>query len=120
MRRLVAALILLFALGSTQPARAQSTDRPLPVVEFHTGWTGFADDATIDHAAFGGTGRFYLSPRVSVGPEITYLRGPRTDRDLMVTGNVTFDLLRPRAGRQPRVSPFLIAGAGIERHSERF
>jgi hypothetical protein len=109
---------LIVALGLSAPAFAQS--RPAASAEIQTGWAGFVDDAMIDHAAFGGAARVYLTPRLAVGPEVAYLRGPRSDRDLMVTGNLTFDILGPRSGRPRRVTPFLTAGGGFERHSERF
>ena len=112
------ALAFFLALGSTAPALAQSG--PSPQAEFQTGWAGFVDDAMIDHAAFGGAARVYLTPRVAVGPEVAYLRGPGGDRDWMVTGNLTYDLVGPRNGRPPRATPFLTVGGGYERHSDRF
>src|SRR5262245_12139098 len=71
-----------------------------PVAEFAVGHAAFADDATIHHVTFGGSLRWYLTPRLSAGPELVYLRGPGSDRDLTLTGNVTFDLLSPRPGRR--------------------
>jgi hypothetical protein len=88
-------------------------------VEFLAGYAGFVDDATIDHSVFGGAGRVYLTPRISVGPEITYMRGPDLDRDWFFLGNLVWDIRHPRAGRPPRLSPFLIAGGGFSIHSER-
>ena len=79
--------------------------RPPAAIEFLAGHAGFADDATIEHSVFGGAGRVYVTPRLSVGPEITYMRGPREDRDWFFLGNLTFDILRPRAGRPRTVSP---------------
>jgi len=111
-------VLACLALGMAAPAIAQSL--PAPHAEIQTGWVGFVDEATIDHAAFGGAARVYLTPRVAVGPEVGYLRGPGSDRDLMVTGNLTFDILGPRFGRPPRVTPFLTVGGGYERHSDRF
>jgi hypothetical protein len=111
-------LAFILALASTAPAFAQP--RPSASAEIQTGWVGFVDDAMIDHAAFAGAARAYLTPRVAVGPEIAYLRGPGSDRDLMVTGNLTFDVVGPRNGRPRRATPFLTVGGGVERHSERF
>src|SRR5262245_56067348 len=90
----------------------------LAVAEFSVGDAVFADDAAIHHAALGGSLRWYVLPRLSLGPEFVYMRGPGTDRDLMATGNVTFDLLAPRAGR--RWTPFVVAGAGLFHHREQF
>jgi hypothetical protein len=87
-------------------------------MEFTAGYAGFADDGTINHGVFGGAIRFHLSPRVSVGPELAYMIGPGDDRDLFFTGNLTFDVLAPRPAR--RVTPFLVIGGGLFRHSDRF
>jgi len=88
-------------------------------VEIFAGHAGFADDATIEHSVFGGAGRIYLTPRISIGPEITYMRGPGDDRDWFFLGNFIYDFRSPRSGRPPLVSPFVIAGAGFFTHSDR-
>jgi hypothetical protein len=62
----------------------------------------------------------YLTPRVAIGPEVVYMRGPGSDRDLFLTGNLTFDVLPPRAGRPRRATPFLVAGGGFFQHRDRF
>jgi hypothetical protein len=112
------ALALVLTAGN---AFAQSTDiRPAPAVEFLVGYAGFVDDATIDHTIVGAAGRVYLTPRVAVGPEFVYMRGPGSDRDLFLTGNLTFDVLPARNGRPRRVTPFLVAGGGFFQHSDRF
>ena len=115
MTRLPAVAFALFAVQA-EPARAQQTsERPPPVVEIIGGYAGFVDDATIDHGVIGGSVRIYLSPRLSVGPEIVYMRGPADDRDLFFTGTLTFDVLSPRPDRH--VVPFLVAGGGFFRGS---
>lgn len=116
--RVVLGLALAAALIGASPANAQSI-RPPASIEIFAGHAGFADDSTIEHAVFGGAGRVYLTPRISVGPEITYMRGPGDDRDWFFLGNVVFDVRRPASGRLPRVSPFVIAGAGFFTHSDR-
>src|SRR5689334_23637562 len=86
---------LVFARGAlAQPA-------PAPSLEATVGHAGFVDDATISHLVVGGQARWPVTPRLSIGPEITYMKGPGSDRDLFVTGNVTWDLVTqgvPRAG----------------------
>jgi hypothetical protein len=116
------AALLFLALSLTPwSAFAQSTDlRAAPAVEFLAGYAGFVDDATIDHAIFGAAGRVYLTPRLAVGPEFVYMRGPGEDRDLYLTGNLTFDVLPPRDGVPRRVTPFLVAGGGFFQHSDGF
>jgi hypothetical protein len=115
-----AGLAVAVAVTIVAPAAAQPASRPPAAVEFLAGYAGFADDATIDHSVFGGAGRVYLTPRLAVGPEVVYMRGPGFDRDLFLTGNVTFDLLRPRVARPPRVSPFVVAGGGFSVYKNRF
>ena len=62
--------------------------------------------------------RLYLSPRVSIGPELTYVHDPGGERSLFLTGNVSIDLLRSRGGRPERVVPFVVAGGGFFRHTD--
>jgi len=119
-RAVVLAVGLLLAASAPALAQATTSRLPVPSAEFLAGYAGFVDNATIDHGVFGGAARVYLTPRIAIGPELVYLRGPGSDRDLILTGNVTFDLLPPTGGRPARVSPFVVAGAGLFRHSEQF
>ncbi|HEU4686849.1 MAG TPA: hypothetical protein VFS23_00735 [Vicinamibacterales bacterium] len=115
------ALLTFFLALTAASAFAQSSDqRPAPAIEFLAGYAGFVDDATIDHAIYGAAGRVYLTPRLAVGPELVYMVGPDSDRDLFLTGNVTFDLLPPQQGRPRRVTPFIVGGGGFFQHSDRF
>jgi hypothetical protein len=107
-------LLLMCALLAAPRAASSQT-----VVDVGAGWAGFVDDAMIHHAVIGGGVRAPLTPRVSVGPEIVYMRGPGDDRDLFFTGNLTFDLLGGPPGTPPMVTPFLTAGAGVFRHRDR-
>lgn len=112
---LFAAFLLVPGLATAQAARTG----PAGAAEFTAGWAGFVDDAMINHGVAGGAARVYVTPWLSVGPEVVYMRGPRADRDLFVTGNVTIDLRGDRGGTA-RVIPFVVAGAGLMRHSDRF
>ena len=91
-----------------------------PAVELTGGYAGFVDDATIDHGVFGGAARWQVTPRLGIGPEVTYMIGPRFDRDLFVTGNVTWDLAKAAPPRAGRVVPYVLGGAGFTRHFDRF
>ena len=62
--------------------------------------------------------RLYLAP-VSVGPELVYIHGDNHSH-LMVTGNVTWDLLAPTNGRPPAITPFLVVGGGCFQTRETF
>jgi Outer membrane protein beta-barrel domain len=108
------------ALATVFAAPAAAQDRPAPAVDVSTGWAGFVDDATIHHWVFGGGARFYVTPRLSIGPELVYMIGPDDDRDLIVTGNVIFDFLKPSGGRPRRVTPYVLGGGGFFQHRDRF
>jgi hypothetical protein len=98
---------------------AAAQDRPGPAAEFAAGWVGFADDGIVSESLIGGAARWYVLPRISLGPEVVYIHG-NNHSHLMVTGNVTWDIVGPIEGHPPRVTPFLIAGAGLFRTHETF
>ena len=113
--------LVMFAIASmlslAQTASAQS--RPSPAVEFAAGAFLFPDDALVTETLFGGSGRIYLSPRISIGPEVAFGDGTNR-RHLMLTGNITFDLLPPSQGSPRRITPFVVIGAGLFRTTEDF
>jgi hypothetical protein len=104
------------------PAAAQQPrSDPNVTTEFIGGYAGFVDESLIDHGVVATTTRYRLSEKISLGPELVYMVGPGHDRDLFLTGNVTFDFLTRRIGaRRGSVNPFLVVGAGFMRHSTRF
>src|SRR5690606_25043396 len=91
----VCLILVLLLLPSTEAAAQSNAPLPAPAFEITGGYAGFLDDDTVDHGLVGGALRVHLLPRVSIGPEIQYMIGPRSDRDLIVTGNVTLDVLPP-------------------------
>ena len=99
-------LSLLFAA----PAAAQ--DRPSPILEAAGGYAGFIDESMINHAIAGASARAYVTRRIAIGPEVTFMRGPGVDRDWFLTGNATIDLRTDR-DRRPRVVPYIVASAGV-------
>ena len=111
----MAAFALLWPLGHS--ARAQ--DLPSPVVEFSAGWVGFADDGIVSETLVGAAGRWYLRPRISVGPEVVYIRGDNHSH-LMITGNMTWDVIAPTSGRPAAITPFVVVGAGLFQTRETF
>jgi hypothetical protein len=110
-----ALLPLLLTLAPAAHAQDAPARRPPPPTEVRvqTGWAAFVDDALLDHAVVGSSVRVYLTPRLSVEPELTWMRGPGDDRDLVLLGNLTFDIIR----RPARVSPYLTIGGGLLRHT---
>lgn len=115
MRILVAAWVLLTPLAQTVLAQ----QRPAPVIEVAAGQLLFADDGVVREPFFGGAARVYLTPRMSVGPEVAFISGEQHSH-FMLTGNLTCDLLSPMNGLPRQVTPFLVAGGGLFRTSESF
>jgi hypothetical protein len=117
--RLAKVAIVAFALlASPMADLAVAQDRPGPEAELAAGWVGFADDGIVSESLVGGAARWYLLPRGSVGPELVYIHGSNHSH-LVVTGNVTWDLLAP-TNRPHRVTPFLVAGGGVFQTREHF
>ena len=108
-------LLLGFTAATAHAQSGRSTS-----MEATLGHAAFLDEDPIEHSLFGGSVRFALTPRVSVGPEVVYMIGPGHDRDVFVTGNLWFDLLGANGGSPRRVTPYLIAGGGLMRHRNEF
>jgi hypothetical protein len=121
-RRLTQLALAIGVVLSAGQAMAQDAPapRPAPAVEGSLGWAGFGDEGIIHHTLLGGGARYYVSRRFSLGPELQFMIGPDSDRDLVVTGNVVFDLLGPTAARPRRTTPYLVVGGGLFRHSSRY
>jgi hypothetical protein len=112
------AVIALAAVAASAARPAAAQDRPSPAVEFAGGVLEFPDDSMVTEGFAGGAVRFYILPRISIGPEFAYVRGERHSHQ-MFTGNVTFDLVRPNGPAQP-FTPFAVVGGGLFRTRERF
>ncbi len=110
MRRCGWLFVLVVLFGVPRWAGAQVVSE----AEVAGGGAWFLDDSAIGHSLVGGSVRWWVTPRLAIGPEFTYWRGPGSDRDQTLTGNVTY------AFRTSGVTPFVVAGAGIFRHSQRF
>ena len=114
------AVVLALLMGGclVLAGRAWAQDPRAVALELSGGHAAFVDEGAIHHAVLGGAARWQLTPRVGIGPELVYMVGPGDDRDLFVTGNVTWDFVtRPRRSRT--VIPYVVAGAGLFRHSDR-
>lgn len=108
----VTTVLILSAL----PVSAQ--DRPSPALDIGAGWVGFADDGIVSELPVAAAARWYLTPRISIGPEVTFIAADSHSHQI-VTGNLTFDFLAPRNGA-PRITPFIVIGGGLFRTSEAF
>ena len=113
------AIVALGLLAMSMANTAAAQDRPGPAAEFAVGWVGFADDGIVSESLVGGAVRWYVHPRISVGPEVVYIRGDNHSH-LMATGNLTWDLFAPTNGRPRQVTPFLAAGGGAFQTRESF
>lgn len=103
---------IAIALLAAPMAGIAAAQRPAPVAEAAVGWVGFADDGIVSELLVGGAARWYLLPRIAIGPEILFISG-EFDSHLVITGNLTVDLLAPRNGQPRAVTPFLVAGGGM-------
>ena len=106
--------LVVMLLAGEHPLLAQ--DKPPVIIEAAVGWSGFIDEVWDHFPTVGGGARFFVTPRVAIGPEVTYLTGAGDSLDashLTVTGNLTFDFVRETAGR--RVVPYLAVGGGFIR-----
>ena len=113
------AAVAIGALSVPMAGVAAGQQAPRAEVELSAGWVGFADDGVVSETMVGGSARFYLLPRVAIGPEILHVQGSNHSH-LVLTGNVTFDFLGPRNGRPPRATPFVVVGGGLFQTRSQF
>ena len=109
-KRVVTVLMAILVFSAANRAAAQN--RPAFAVDLAGGWVGFADDGIVNETMVGGAGRWYLRPRLSVGPEVIYING-NNHSHLMLTGNVMFDVFPATNGRPARVTPYVVGGVGM-------
>ena len=115
MRRMTSMTLVLLLLA----ASAAAQERPAPAIDIAAGTYFFADDGIVSEQFLGGAARFYLRPRVSLGPEVVFIAG-ESHSHFVLTGNVMFDLLRPTGGRSRAVTPYVVIGGGLYRTNEEF
>lgn len=102
----VLCLLWLFGARAT-PAQAQ--EPPQAFADFSGGWVGFPDDGLVSEPLIGGTLGWFVSPRVSVGPEVSLLQGS-DHRHLFLAGNLTFHLATRDS---QRVVPYVVVAGGL-------
>ena len=108
----ILAVLLLLASGSRE---LRTRSAVALAVDVSGGYAAFVDESPIPHVTFGGGARWQLSPRVSVGPEVVFMKGPDDDRDVFLTGKVIVDFLPRRL-----VSPYFVADGGAMLHGTKF
>lgn len=99
----------------TLPAAAAAQEAPRSAVDLSAGYAGFVDESLINHFTVGGGWRWQATRRVSLGPEIVFMRGPRGDRDVFLTGKLVVDL-----APGSRIQPYLVADGGVFFHRDQF
>ena len=99
-RKLSTFLPLLTALPALAQTRAY--------VGGTVGYSTFIDESDQSHVTAGGVARLYVSRRVAVEPEITYMYRSRFDKDLLLQGNISRDLGKATG----KNVPFVTLGAG--------
>jgi hypothetical protein len=110
MRSFVLAVLLLLCVV----LHAYAQERPAPAVDLTAAWVGFTD---YSRPGLGGALRWYVRPRMAIGPELIYMPGDFQSH-LALTGNLTWDLLSQAT--HPKATPFLVAGAGMFQTHEEF
>ena len=112
MRTLILSLAVVTILCvPAQTALAQ--EQPAAIVELVVGRSGFVDEAWDYFTTVGGAARWFITPRLAIGPEVAYMRGSFDASNLSVTANLTFDVVPDNGER--RTVPYVVAGGGYLR-----
>jgi hypothetical protein len=111
LRHAFAAALVFLSL----PVAAAAQDPSRQALEASAGYAAFVDDSPIEHVSVGGSWRVRLSERLTLGPEVVYMRGPGSDRDVFLTGRVVLD-----ANPGARAVLYLVADGGMMLHGDDF
>ena len=95
---------------------AQEVSPPRAEVRGTVGFADFTEFGELRHTVVGGSLRLYLTRRLSIEPELLYMRRNTQDEDYVIVPHVAFDLRDPRE----RVVPYVIGGVGLLHHRGRF
>jgi hypothetical protein len=113
-RQLMTGLVVMMV---SVPAAAQGpSGSGRLLAEASVGHAAFIDSPPVPHVVVAAAARVYVAPRLAIGPEVTWMRGPGADRDTFITGNATWDLRAPSSDRGS-VVPYLVGGGGLMRHT---
>ena len=113
MRDLVRVFLAVSLVGFAAAA-VSAQERPASLVEGGVGYFGKVDESPDPFLAIHGGTRVFVTNRISVGPEVTFLRGEGLARDWIFTGNLTVDLRSEDSNRTRRVVPYVIARGGFQ------
>lgn len=113
MRKLLFAALLGLMLPGV--AAAQSAPWEKTLLEAHVGRGWFLDESAIGHDVVGIGASRTVSSRFWLKATLTHMRGPGLDRDWLLLGHVSFDIVEDRPTRP--VVPFVALGLGALRHT---
>jgi hypothetical protein len=120
--RTIAAAAVAACLAGAVPAVAQTpapAAKPDRTVDLQWGYTVFqVEDSRFEHTRLGGGFRLPVTSRLAIGAEVAHLRGPGEDRDWVLGGLLTFDLLPFRPDAAAPIVPYVIGAGGYLRHAD--
>lgn len=110
--------LALFAAVVVFPTNATAQNAPQGhrLLEAHIGQGWFFDESAIRHDVIGLGAARTVSRRLWLRATLTHMRGPGRDRDWLLVGHVSFDIVHDRPTRP--VVPFVSLGAGVMRHTD--
>jgi hypothetical protein len=100
-------VLIFFLAAASMAAQRGSVD-----VKGSPGWTGFVDESSIDHFLVAGSVRYYVTRKLSIEPELQYLRQDGSHHDWVFLPSLNYDF------RTGRVVPYVTAGLGVIRTTE--
>lgn len=110
-----AALIAAALMPFPTVATAQTPPLDQSLLEAHIGQAWFIDDSALRHDVLGiGVSR-PISSRFRLKATLTHMRGPGEDRDWLLVGHTSFDIVKDLPARP--VVPFIALGIGAMRHT---
>jgi opacity protein-like surface antigen len=105
----IVSLLLLLLHAST--ALAQSAERGQFELRGVGGYSTFIDESSQDHFVAGGSAHYYITRRLSVGPEFVYMYRNESDQDVTASAHVAWDFKG-----NSRVQPYVAGRIGVLRH----
>jgi hypothetical protein len=102
------------AIAAVLAVAAPAEARQQVAIDLAGAWVGFADDGVVSEALVGGSARWHLSPKISIGPELIYIAGDNHSH-FVATGNLTVEF-----NPDGSVLPFFVVGGGVFQTRDTF
>lgn len=107
-------LLLLIVVISVPSYSCAEDNQQSLAIRAIAGYATFPDEGFLHHFVVGGAVKLPISSRLALEPELLYLYHSRADQDFHFIPNVVYELLP----NPQRIRPYLIGGAGWQRHRE--